>query len=74
MNVGLTTAERARTAIDHGVPELAREVERDRVSVSAAADSSYDEAPIDLFRDSRRAPVNESSRIATAIRRPPPRR
>jgi hypothetical protein len=38
LNVGLNTVKRSKSVIDHGVPELVREVEQDRVSVSAAAE------------------------------------
>ena len=38
LNVGLNTVKRARTVIDHGVPELVREVEQDRINVTAAAE------------------------------------
>ena len=37
LNVGKATVERARTVLDHGIPQLQKAVERDKIAVSEAS-------------------------------------
>jgi hypothetical protein len=63
MNVGLGTVKSARTVIDHGVPEPVREVEQDRVSVSAAAEIAR------LPEQQQRAIVADGPKVVQVIAR-----
>jgi hypothetical protein len=63
MNVSVGSVKHARSVIDHGIPELVREVEQDRVSVSAAAEIAK------LPEQQHRAIVADGPKVVQAIAR-----